>query len=427
MNLTIGKAKSLQGSFRVPSDKSLTHRAYMFGAIADGESIVRNPLMGEDCEATLRCLSQMGLTHERGGDLVRLRPAAEWIAPEAELYCGNSGTTMRLLSGLVASRPLTATLTGDPSLQRRPMRRIARPLEAMGARFEGDKPPITIIGGDLQAIEYASPVSSAQIKSAILLAALRTKGRTSVMEPSLSRDHTERMLSSLGIPVDVSVGNGGRSISALTGPASPNSFEFSVPGDISSAAFFMVAAALIPDSRLELQAVGLNPTRSGILDVFTQCGITVHTQREWVELGEPVGDIEVNACSELRPFTISGGLVPRLIDEIPVLAVLATQCDGVSLIRDAAELRVKESDRIATIAESLQRMGAKIEQFEDGMAITGPTALKGTTINSGHDHRIAMAFSVAALVADGDTTIEGTETIATSFPGFEPTLKSLLV
>jgi 3-phosphoshikimate 1-carboxyvinyltransferase len=395
----------------------------MFGAIAAGESVVRRPLAGEDCEATLKCLTQMGLRAERNGDEVRLIPADEWRQPDAELDCGNSGTSMRLLAGLIASRPLDVTLVGDASLSKRPMKRIADPLRQMGASVEGDTPPLRIRGGEVQSITYESPVASAQIKSAVLLAGLRASGRTAVIEPHLSRDHTERMLSALGVPVTMS--DLGHSVSALEGPAQPVPFDFTVPGDISSAAFLMVAAVLLQGSELEVRQLGTNPSRTGLLDVLTMAGAEPRYIKEVQELGEPVADLLVQSCRDLRAFEIEGSLVPRLIDEIPVLAVMATQCEGTTVIRDAKELRVKESDRIELVAEGLRSMGAKVETFEDGMAITGPTPLVATRIDCKLDHRIAMAFAVAGLIAEGTTEIVGAEAIRTSFPTFENELLRL--
>ncbi|HVT13599.1 MAG TPA: 3-phosphoshikimate 1-carboxyvinyltransferase [Fimbriimonadaceae bacterium] len=423
MVLRIEPVRNLRGTFRPPSDKSLTHRAYMFGAIASSESAVRKPLEGEDCESTLRCLRQLGLEVERAGSEIRLRPAPEWTQPADVLDCGNSGTTMRLLSGLLASRPLDTTLVGDASLSKRPMKRIAEPLRRMGARVEGDTPPLHIVGGPVEAITYESPVASAQVKSAILLAGLQARGRTVVMEPHLSRDHTERMLSALGVPISQS--SNSHFFAAVEGPAQPIGFEFLVPGDISGAAFFLVATALLPGSEVDFHELGINPSRTGILDVLTMTGAEPRLIREWNELGEPVADISMESCRHLKSFEISGGLVPRLIDEIPVLAVLATQCDGTTLIRDAGELRVKECDRLEAMSSGLRAMGAQIETFDDGMAITGPTPLKATRIDAQLDHRIAMSFAIAGLIAEGTTEIEGAEAIATSFPQFESELKRL--
>lgn len=438
--LKINRVATIQGELRPPSDKSLTHRSYMFSAIASGESRVRKPLRGEDCESTLACLNQMGLRHEwLAPDEVRLIPAAEWENPRGDLDCGNSGTTMRLLGGLVASRPLDVRMVGDASLSRRPMKRIAAPLRLMGATVEGDTPPLRVAGGALRGIRYESPVASAQIKSCVLLAGLRASGETTVVEPSLSRDHTERMLHAMGAhlirtgtslqPGDYeghATAAGQLPPSVTIHPASRlNPFELTVPADISSAAFFLVAAACMPRGRLLVRDLSVNPTRTGILDVLEQTGVPVSMADLREELGEPVAEVQIEAVPDLRPFTISGPLVPRLIDEIPVLAVLATQAQGISVIRDARELRVKESDRIELVAAGLRAMGAEVETFEDGMAITGPAALRGAVIDARGDHRIAMAFAIAGLLAEGETTILGAEAIATSYPEFENDLTRL--
>ena len=423
MKLTINPVKSLAGTMRPPSDKSLTHRAYMFASFATTESIVRNPLRGEDCENTLRAMIHLGLRHEMlGPEEFRLIPTQEWMQPNAPIDCGNSGTTMRLLAGLVASRPLNVTFVGDASLSKRPMGRVATPLRLMGAEIEGERPPLSIRGGKLQGIDYISPVASAQVKSCTLLAGLRAEGTTSVSEPSLSRDHTERMLKAMGYRLD----SDGLKVS-VEGGQDGQGFEFNVPGDISSAAFFIVATAILQNSRLEVNELSVNPTRTGILDVLTQCQSPFFVTDVREELGEPVASLVVHTANLLQPFTIVGELVPRLIDEIPVLAVLATQCHGTSIIRNANELRVKESDRIELVANGLRQMGANVETFEDGMAIIGPTKLSATKIDAHGDHRIAMAFAIAGLIAEGTTEISGADSIATSFPGFESELARLCV
>jgi 3-phosphoshikimate 1-carboxyvinyltransferase len=433
MSLSVRRVATLQGQIRPPSDKSLTHRAYMLGAIASGPCVVFRPLRSEDTQATLDCLSQMGLkTDWLDPETVELGPPAEWHAPGRDLYCGNSGTTMRLLSGLIASRPIAATLTGDASLMRRPMKRIAEPLRLMGAEVQGDRPPIMISGADLEGIDYHSPVASAQIKSCILLAGLRADGETFVTEPSRSRDHTERMLRATGVAVKTSrvafdEEEGGLYRAGVAGGSQPFGFKFRVPGDISSAAFFMVAAAIVPQSRVTLLDVGANPTRTGIFEVFDQAGISWFKENERESLGEPLADIEVSGSDVYQPFEISGAMVPRLIDEIPILSVLATQCDGTSVIRNAGELRVKESDRIERITSTLSLMGAEVETFEDGFAVHGPTRLQGAHIDPKGDHRIAMAFAVAGLIADGETVIEDTSSIGTSYPDFEKDLWSVCV
>jgi len=414
----------------------------MFGSIANGESVVRNPLRGEDCESTLRCMTQLGLRFEwLTPTEIRLIPPAEWQQPSGDLDCGNSGTTMRLLSGLLASRELDCRLVGDASLSRRPMKRIGEPLRLMGATFEGDQPPIRIVGGNLKGIHYSSPVASAQVKSCCLLAGLRASGVTTVTEPSLSRDHTERMLHAMGAHI-VRAGENPE-IDPLEGTSSHiahmlptvsvhpthrlNPFEFSVPADISSAAFFIVAAAILPQARLALLDLSVNPTRTGIFDVLEQSRVPFEIGSMRDELGEPVADAVVGWARDPQPFTIEGSLVPRLIDEIPVLAVLATQCLGTSIIRDARELRVKESDRIELVANGLRSMGAVVETFEYGLAISGPTVLRGTTIEADGDHRIAMAFAIAGLIADGTTTIHGADAISTSYPAFESDLMRLTI
>jgi 3-phosphoshikimate 1-carboxyvinyltransferase len=414
MILRVGRAVSVQGQLRPPSDKSLTHRAFMLGAIASGESMVKRPLTGEDAIATIRCLEEMGAQFEwHTMEQVRVCPAPEWEAPAHSLDCGNSGTSMRLLAGLIASRPISATLIGDESLSKRPMKRIAEPLRLMGATLVGDTPPLHITGGQLQGISYESPVASAQIKSAILLAGLRAEGETWVREPAPSRDHTERMLSALGVSVTRSEqGVGVRA-------AVPAPFTFTVPGDISSAAFLMVAAAALPDSKITFTDVSVNPTRTGVLDVLRAVGASVTIEDERLELGEPVANVIVRSADLMQPFQVAGDLVPRLIDEIPVLAVLASQCDGVSTFRDARELRVKESDRIEVVASGLRAMGAEVETFEDGMSVAGPCRLRAAAIHARGDHRIGMAFAIAGLLADGETVIDGSEAIQTSYPEFE--------
>jgi 3-phosphoshikimate 1-carboxyvinyltransferase len=395
----------------------------MFAAIANSESILRNPLRGEDCESTRICLIHLGLRHEvLGANEFRLIPSQDWQQPNVPLDCGNSGTTMRLLSGLIASRPLSVTLFGDASLSKRPMKRIATPLELMGAKIEGETAPITIHGGQLSGIQYQSPVASAQIKSCVLLAGLGAVGTTQLTEPSLSRDHTERMLTAAGIQLTQT-----KNTVSVKGGQRPTGFEFDVPGDISSAAFFMVAAAILNGSQLDITDLSVNPSRIGIFDVFDQVGVPYEIHSETSRMNEPVASISVGTAVQLKPFVIEGDLVPRLVDEIPVLAVLASQCEGTSIIRNAKELRVKESDRIELVASSLRAMGVRVETFEDGMAITGPTKLKSATIDACGDHRIAMAFAIAGLVAEGGVTILGAESIATSFPSFESELERLAV
>ncbi len=352
-------------------------------------------------------------TEWRGDADLILTPPEAWQQPQSVLDCGNSGTTIRLLAGLVAGHPIVATLTGDESLSRRPMKRIAVPLQLMGADVEGDTAPLTIRGRTkLKGIEYTSPVASGQIKSCVLLAGLTADGATILHEPSKSRDHTERMLSALGINIVSKVTDEGvNTVWIKPGKRIP-SFEITVPGDLSSAAFWMVAAVIVKNGRVDLAEVGVNSTRAGIFDVFDQAGIYYEIIESPAQLDEPTAAvcIQPNEDSDRRPFSISGSLVPRLLDEIPVLAVLATQLNGTSVIRDASELRIKETDRLVEVAEGLSKMGANVELLDDGMTITGPTALKGAHIDARGDHRIGMSFAIAGLIAEGETVIEGAET-----------------
>ncbi|MHB8635010.1 MAG: 3-phosphoshikimate 1-carboxyvinyltransferase [Fimbriimonadaceae bacterium] len=428
-SLTVRRAQCFAGSARPPSDKSLTHRALMLAAIADGPCRIYRPLRGHDPMSTLACMEMLGARAEwQGQDDLTITPPESWCEPSGSLDCGNSGTTLRLLAGLVAGRPLRTTLTGDASLSRRPMTRIAEPLRLMGAMVQGETPPLTIIGREtLRAIAYTSPVASAQVKSCILLAGLTADGPTSVTESTKSRDHTERMLTALGVDVRWESADDGRYTVWVHPKRSVPAFDMTVPADLSSAAFWMVAAAIVEGGRVDLAEVGLNPTRAGIFDVFDQAGLYYEIVESASQLNESTGSVSVIGGHGVghRPFAIAGPLVPRLIDEIPVLSVLATQLEGTSTIRDAKELRVKETDRIAKMAEGLRAMGARVETFDDGMAITGPANLKGARIDSDGDHRVGMAFAIAGLIADGETTIDGADTIGTSFPEFESELRRL--
>lgn len=423
--LTVHAATRLRGTLRPPSDKSQTHRAIMLAAAATSPSLIHHPLLGADCFSTLKAVCEMGATVQgEQHNWIRVTPIAEWLPPQREIDCGNSGTTMRLLSGLIASRPITALLDGDASLRRRPMRRVLDPLQLMGARTEGETAPIKIVGGDLNGIEYRTSVPSAQIKSCILLAGLRASGPTQVTEQHQSRNHTENALLALGANLKVEDTPEGHRVT-LARAHTFEGFETTIPADISSAAFFAVAAAIVPDSEVTLTEVGINPTRDGLLEVFRQAGVNFALTDRVDRLGEPQASLTVRTSPDLNAFTISGGLVTRLIDEIPVLAVLATQCEGETVIADAQDLRVKESDRIALMVDNLSRMGANIVATEDGMRIIGPTPLNGVPIEADGDHRIAMAFAVAGLVASGTTTIAGAQTIATSYPDFTDHLKEL--
>lgn len=419
--IRISRSGPLVGSLRVPSDKSLTHRAYLLAALANaGTSVIRSPLRGEDCENTLGIVQQLG-AGVVVDDAVHVTSVGSLQSPREDLECGNSGTTMRLLAGILASTPgLSSRLIGDSSLSRRPMKRVTEPLRAMGALIDGDSAPLTIHGQRLHGIDYESPVASAQIKSCLLLAGLNADGETWVTEPAQSRDHTERMLTALGVEL---LRKGERTVGVVGGQRW-SAFETDVPSDVSSAAFMLCAAAMVEGSRLVLTDVGTNPTRTGVLEVLAECGARLTVVPKPDQTGEPVSDVGIEPA-ELRAFTVEGDLVPRLIDEIPVLAVLATQCSGTSTFRDAKELRVKETDRIETVAHNLRSMGASVETFEDGLSVTGPTRLVGTTVDAEGDHRIGMAFAVAGLVAEGETSILNAQSILTSYPGFENDLLSL--
>ena len=418
-NRIIKPAKRLQGEIVVPGDKSISHRSIMFASLAKGESRVRGLLRGEDCLSTLRAFQQMGVAVEERPDgelIIQGRGIDGLQEPEDVIDCGNSGTTIRLMSGILAAQPFYSVLTGDRYLRRRPMGRVIEPLSAMGARILGrdgnKKAPLTIIGGRLQPTEYRSPIASAQVKSALLLAGMQIEGTTRVFEPHLSRDHSERMLKYFGATVEAIEGG-----AQVTGPAVLEGRDVEVPGDISSAAFFLVAGLIVPDSELLLKNVGVNPTRSGIVDILQQMGgsIELLNQREFS--GEPVADLLVKSSS-LQGIEIGGDLIPRAIDEFPVVSVAAAFASGATIIRDARELRVKETDRIAATCDTLGKLGARIEPRDDGMVITGSGSLSGGNVNSFGDHRIAMSMAVAALAADGPVEIEDTDCIATSFPNF---------
>lgn len=423
--MRVEPVRTLRGELTVPGDKSISHRAVLLGALAEGRTEITGFLPGADCLSTIACLRRLGVAIEQEGDRVTVHGAG-WYAlrePEDVLDVGNSGTTIRLLAGVLATQPFHSVLVGDASIARRPMRRVTAPLRAMGAhidgRADGEYTPLAIRGGPLSAIHHVSPVASAQVKSALLLAGLQADGETAVTEPQRSRDHTERMLQAFGAELTlcgttVRVRGGQR----LTGQ------RVEVPGDISSAAFFLVAAALVPGSDLVVRGVGLNPTRTGILDVLKAMGAEVEVEETGEACGEPVGDVRVRHAP-LAATAIGGDLIPRLIDELPVIAVLATQAEGVTVIRDAQELRVKETDRIATVVAELSKMGARIEATPDGMIIHGPTPLVGARCDSYGDHRIGMALAVAGLIADGPTEIARAEAVAVSFPDFFDRLRTV--
>jgi 3-phosphoshikimate 1-carboxyvinyltransferase len=414
----IRPARNILGSLRLPGDKSISHRYGMLAAFAEGTSRFTNFSTGADCASTLACMQALGAKVTKLGDgAVEVTGVGGRVTPSNEpLDCGNSGSTMRMISGLLAPQEGTFTLIGDASLSQRPMERIRKPLAEMGAKLtltEGHA-PLTIEGAALKAMDYTTPVPSAQVKSCILLAGLQTAGTTTVREAIRTRDHSELALRAFGANVQ----RAADSVS-ISGPQKLHAMDAAVPGDISSAAFFLCAAALFPGSSLVLDSLGLNPTRATLLDVLTSLGAHIAVLNLEEKNAELVGTVQVTAPPDgLRSTTISGGLAAQLIDELPVLAAIAPYTSGGIRIRDAKELRVKESDRIALVAQNLRAMGAEVEEFEDGLDIPGGQTLHGATINSGGDHRIAMAFSVAALRAEGNTLIQGAESAAISFPEF---------
>ncbi|MFZ4587558.1 MAG: 3-phosphoshikimate 1-carboxyvinyltransferase [Terrimicrobiaceae bacterium] len=440
-SLVSRRAAQVDTEITVPPDKSISHRAVLVASLSNGTCEISNFLEGEDCRSTVAAMRQLGVSIEcpEPGRVIVHGTSGRLTPPSADIDCGNSGTTMRLLSGILAARPFASRLTGDPSLSKRPMRRVVEPLTLMGASLsgEGDKscPPLRIEGSSgLHGIEYRLPVASAQVKSAVLLAGLAASGETTVIETVRSRDHTERMFDRFHIKskreeIWENKNTPARRLveirTTVEGGQVPQCTDFAVPGDISSAAFWLVAAAAQPGSRLLVRNVGLNPTRTGIIDVLFRMGARIRESIEASIQGEPLGNIDIKG-TQLRATTIQGAEIPNVIDEIPILSVAAALAEGTTVIRDASELRVKETDRIAAVATNLRAMGAKVEEFPDGMAITGGSPLKGTRLPCHHDHRIAMAFAVAGLFADGETIIEDTACVDTSYPGFAETLREII-
>ncbi len=432
--IEVGYKAPLRGELSPPPDKSISHRAVIISSLANGKSRIRNFLQAEDPLRTIEAFRQMGIEIEHKIQTTDKRPQiAELIIhgkglmglkePEDIIDCGNSGTTMRLLSGVLAGQPFSATLTGDASLRKRPMQRIITPLTKMGAVIkseDGGYPPLHIRGGRLVPIRYKSPVASAQVKSAILLAGLYCDGYTSVTEPERSRDHTERMLKSAGVDVGIE----GLEVS-VRGRANPRSLDITIPGDFSSAAFFIVAATIVPNSEILIMRTGINPTRTGLIDIMRVMGAHIEFTNIREVSGEPVADIYVKH-SKLKGIEIGGDMIVRAIDEFPVLCVASAIAEGTTRITGASELRVKESDRISTIATELRKMGVRVEELSDGVVIEGSEKLTASTIQSHGDHRIAMAMAVAGLTADGMTIIEDTECVNTSFPGFIEMIESLI-
>ncbi len=422
----------LCGKVRVPGDKSISHRALLFGSIAEGSTTIHGLLPAEDPISTACCLRSMG---------VKISPiikdqivVVEGVGldglqePEEVLQCGNSGTTMRLMLGLLVGRQgRHFVLTGDQSLRNRPMQRVGQPLKTMGAQLQGRSngnfAPLAVTGQKLHGAVIGTPVASAQVKSAIILAALTAEGTTTVIEPAHSRDHSERMLRAFGANLEIG-GEMGRHINIRPGSTLKGQ-EVVVPGDISSAAFWLVAGAITPHSEITVENVGLNPTRTGILEVMEQMEAQIEVLNQRDVAGEPVGDIKVRQTGRLKPFTLNAEIMPRLIDEVPILSVAACFCEGESRISGASELRVKETDRLAVMARQLKAMGADIEERSDGLIIQGGKILRGTALDSETDHRVAMSLAVAALLAEGNSMLDRSESAAVSYPNFWEDLERL--
>jgi len=416
--LEIRPLRRLDAEFFVPGDKSISHRGIMLGGLASGPTRLRGFLPGEDCLSTLHALQALGCRVDRvaPNEVVLEGRGGKLLAPAEPLDCGNSGTTMRLLSGVVAGQPFTTRLFGDASLSRRPMGRIAEPLRQFGAEIicesNGDRPPLTIRGTQLKAVDFASKVASAQVKSCVLLAALQAEGKSTFREPVLSRDHTERLLPAFGASFRKD-----QQTLILHGPQRLEGTELDVPGDFSSAAFWLVLAAGLPGSRLTLRNVGLNPTRTALISALLRMGAGIVEKVEH-PTPEPMGTIVVQGGDRLKATTVAGAEIPNLIDEIPVLAVAAALAEGVTEIKDAAELRHKESDRLAVITRNLRLFGVPVEERPDGLAIEGGRTLVGAEVESDGDHRIAMSAAILGLLAKGKTLVKDTACIETSYPGF---------
>ena len=417
---------SLKGTLRIPGDKSVSHRSIMFGAIAKGTTTVEGFLQSDDCLSTIDCFSKLGVAISVDGEKVEIKSEglAAWKEPNELLYTGNSGTTTRLLLGLLAGSHISSVLIGDESIQKRPMRRVTDPLKQMGAKYigreNGQYTPIAVEGTKLRAINYEMPVASAQVKSAILLAALNAEGETVVKELETSRDHTEKMLQHFGATISVD----DKTI-RLQGGQTLTSTHVVVPGDISSAAFFLVAGAIVPNSNLTLQNVGLNPTRTGIIDALNEMGTSMTIELDELKSHEEMGTIVVETSS-LKGAVIGGDLIPRLIDEIPIIALLATQAHGKTVIKDAEELKVKETNRIDAVVNELKKLGANITATDDGMIIEGPTPLHGADLQTYGDHRIGMMAAIASLITSSPVTIDNAECISVSYPNFFEQLTSVL-
>jgi len=425
MRRSVASPTRLEGELEVPGDKSISHRALLLNALAEGTARLRNLGPGEDVQATLRCLQALGvpIRPEADGALRVEGTGGRLREPPQVLSCGQSGTTMRLLAGVCAGQPFLSVLTGHPQLLRRPMARIARPLQAMGALVLGRAgdtlPPLAIRGGRLRGLRHDLPVASAQVKSCLLLAGLFAEGETAVREPAPSRDHTERMMQAMGANLER-----GEDGTVCLRPGPLRALDLEVPGDFSSGAFWLVAGLIHPQARITVRGVGLNPTRTGLLDALRTMGARLQVRVRGERAGEPVGDITAES-SDLRGTEVGGDLLPRLIDEVPALAVAGCFAHGTTVIREAGELRVKESDRITALARELTRLGARVEERPDGLVVHGGAPMQGTTVRSHGDHRIAMALAVAGLALPGETVVLGAECVAKSYPSFWEDLERL--
>ncbi len=421
--IKINPVAKLRGDFQLPGDKSISHRSAMFAALGRGTSVIRNYSSARDCQNTLDCLEALGVQVERQPDLITIAGVGVngLQAPTNILDVGNSGTTMRLLAGILAGQNFTTEITGDESIQRRPMKRVIEPLTLMWARLvarDNNFAPLKIHGGNLQAIAYTPPVASAQVKSCVLLAGLFANGETAVIETTPTRNHTEIMLQECGVPLSLSSTAAGARIAVQGGSQLQALGAYTVAGDLSSAAFFIAAALLAPDAELRIRHIGINPSRKALIDVLNQLGARITIENERLAHGEPVADFLVQSSELSGNLELGGAIVANLIDEIPILAVVATQLNGSLTIREAKELRVKESDRIRSIVDNLRRMKIEVEEYEDGFHIAGQQRLRGATVESYGDHRIAMAFAVAGLSAEGQTEINEAEAASVSLPEF---------
>lgn len=413
---TVIKSAPLKGEITIPADKSISHRAVMLSSIAKGKSIIRNFSSGEDCHTTLNIFKQLGINIDFIDNKTLKIEGGILNAPTSTLYCGNSGTTTRLISGILAGQNFTSTLIGDESLSKRPMKRIIEPLSLMGAKIssEDNRLPMTIEGAPLNGIEYSTQIASAQVKSAILLAGLRAEGKTTVKEPFISRDHTERMLKYLGARLDI------KDNEVTIHPSELEAHDINIAGDISSAAFFIVAGLIVKESNFVIKNVGLNPTRTGIIDIVKKMGGNIEIFNEREVSGEPVGDIRVQYSENLKHCVIEGEIIPKLIDELPVIAVLLSQADGESIVKDAQDLRNKEADRITCLVKELSKIGIDIEETPDGFIVRGKTSINGgSELECYHDHRLAMSYYIAGLISKEEIAINGFEWTKISFPEFE--------